>query len=158
MPEAQARPGFRPGKAGSIEAKKREEMGLVERAKRRAAAGTLALTTDAAAGLQTARHLRRGEFGEAKNTYKGHVKSAGQGGQLVDVMLVIVITAVIGFVGLAVVQTTDDSQEFTGEYDNSSDSLSGGVTDAFDLVSVVYIVLMLVVIIGALVGLRGRRQ
>lgn len=85
---------------------------------------------------------------------------AGQlGDNLVNVMLVIVIAGVIGYVGIKVTSETEDSIEVGDNtaFDNASSSLTGGLETSFGLVEVVFIVLMLAIIVGALVVLRGRR-
>lgn len=85
---------------------------------------------------------------------------AGQlGDNLVNVMLVIVIAGVIGYVGIKVTSETEDSIDVTANsaFDNASNSLTQGLETSFGLVEVVFIVLMLAIIVGALVVLRGRR-
>lgn len=86
------------------------------------------------------------------------VAAAQMGGDVVNTMLVIVIAAVVGFVGIKATSETDSSIDVASgsEYDNASNSLTEGFTSAMDLTEVVFIVLMLGVIILALVGLRGR--
>jgi len=93
---------------------------------------------------------------------------AGQsGGQLVAVMITIVIAAAIGFVGTSVIATLQgsvterDISEIDPQnrtiYENTSDSIGGGFTDAMALTDVVFLVLMASVVLGALLAFRGAR-
>lgn len=81
------------------------------------------------------------------------------GMDLPSVMIILVIAGVVGFVGLQVMSTVIDT---TGLQDgdplyNASDSLEQSVNDAWGLVGVAFIVVILAVIIVYLYGLRGRR-
>ena len=78
---------------------------------------------------------------------------------LPGVMIVLVIAGVVGFVGLQVMSTVIDTsslQEGDPLY-NSSESLESAVNDAWGLIGVAFIVLILAVIIVYLYGLRGGR-
>jgi hypothetical protein len=78
---------------------------------------------------------------------------------LPSVMIVLVIAGVVGFVGLQVMSTvinTTDLQSGDPLYNASSD-LESSIGDAWSLVGVAFIVVILAVIIVYLYGLRGRR-
>lgn len=84
----------------------------------------------------------------------------GGGGRmdLPSVMIVLVIAAVVGFVGLQVMSTVIDTtglQESDPLY-NASQDLQQAVVDAWGLIAVAFIVVILSVIIFYLYGLRGR--
>jgi len=90
----------------------------------------------------------------------------GRGGMdLPGVMIVLVIAGVVGFVGLQVMSTVIDTTSLsagtnTTEADplyNASQSLQNSVNDAWGLVGVAFIVVILAVIIVYLYGLRGGR-
>jgi hypothetical protein len=81
------------------------------------------------------------------------------GMDLPSVMIVLVIAGVVGFVGLQVMSTvigTTGLQQGDPLY-NSSESLESAVNDAWGLVGVAFIVIILAVIIVYLYGLRGGR-
>lgn len=88
----------------------------------------------------------------------------GQNVDVVGVLLTIVVAAVVGYVGLIVGSETEDATDFDTsqdagnqtEFENASESLTGGIETSFSLVEVVFITLMLALIIGTLVGLRRR--
>jgi len=86
----------------------------------------------------------------------------GGGGGRMDlpgVMIVLVIAGVVGFVGLQVMSTVIDTTQLN-ENDslyNASESLQTSVNDAWGLVGVAFIVVILAVIIVYLYGLRGGR-
>ncbi|PSQ93560.1 MAG: hypothetical protein BRD52_00985 [Bacteroidetes bacterium SW_4_67_19] len=86
----------------------------------------------------------------------GLLVRAGQSVDLVGVMLTITVAAVVGYVGLSVMSTTEDTADFTSgsAFDNASTSLTSGIESAFSLAEVVFIVLLLGVIITILVTLR----
>jgi len=91
------------------------------------------------------------------------------GGQdLPGVMIVLVIAGVIGFVGLNVMSTVIGTTQLSGDNAskpgwqgdplyNASQSLETAVNDAWGLVGVAFIVVILAVIIVYLYGLRGGR-
>lgn len=123
------------------------------------------------AGVQT--HGVRGWFEREKQALRARqarrrretdsrLMRAGQalGDNLVNVVLVIVIASVIGYVGISVMSTTNETVdvEANSAFDNASTSLTTGTETAFSLVEVVYIVLLLGIIVGALVFLRGGRR
>lgn len=76
---------------------------------------------------------------------------------LPGVMIVLVIAAVVGFVGLEVMSTVIDTTALTSgdPLYNASQSLETSVNDAWGLVGVAFIVVILAVIIVYLYGLRG---
>jgi len=81
------------------------------------------------------------------------------GMDLPSVMIVLVIAGVVGFVGLQVMSTvigTTSLQSGDPLY-NASESLETSVNDAWGLVGVAFIVVILAVIIVYLYGLRGGR-
>jgi len=79
------------------------------------------------------------------------------GMDLPSVMIVLVIAGVVGFVGLQVMSTVISTTSISdGEpLSNASDSLVGAVNDAWGLVGVAFIVIILAVIIVYLYGLRS---
>jgi len=95
---------------------------------------------------------------------------AQMGGGRMDlpgVMIVLVIAGVIGFVGLQVMSTVIETTALQGNNSdpnvtndplyNASQSLETSVNDAWGLVGVAFIVVILAVIIVYLYGLRGGR-
>jgi hypothetical protein len=84
--------------------------------------------------------------------------AAGQDRDLVGVMLTVIVAAVIGYAGLVVMSRTENTAEFdsNSEFQNSSNSLSGGIETFFSMVEVVFIAIVLGLIIGALLFLRRR--
>lgn len=88
----------------------------------------------------------------------------GQNVDVVGVILTIIVAAVVGYVGLIVGSDTEDATGFNTSqnaenqtaFENSSESLTGGIETSYSLVEVVFITLMLALIIGTLVGLRRR--
>jgi hypothetical protein len=87
------------------------------------------------------------------------------GNDLIGAMLVIVIAATVGYVGIQVASETQDSAGFDTagtdaanqtQFENASESLTLGLESAFSLAEVVFIVLFLGIIITVLVGLRRR--
>lgn len=76
---------------------------------------------------------------------------------LPGVIIVLVVAGVIGFIGLQVMSTVI-SQTGLGENDslyNASTSLEEAVEDAWGLLGVAFIVIILAVIVVYLYGLRG---
>lgn len=123
---------------------------------------------------QLARVATRGVRGYARRELQERPRSsnpalrAGQTtGDIVSIILVIVVAAVIGYVGVKVGSTTEDSitdtdlantnAENQTQFENSTESVTSGFASSMDLVEVVFIVLMLSAVIAVLVGLRGRR-
>jgi hypothetical protein len=81
---------------------------------------------------------------------------AGQSVDIVGTVLALIVVGVISYVGLMVMSETQSSTELESgsEFNNASGDLTSGVATAFGLMEVVFIVLLLSVIIGVLVGLR----
>jgi hypothetical protein len=79
------------------------------------------------------------------------------GMDLPSVMIVLVIAGVVGFVGLQVMSTVISTTSISDgqPLSNASDSLVGAVNDAWGLVGVAFIVIILAVIIVYLYGLRS---
>jgi ABC-type multidrug transport system permease subunit len=86
-------------------------------------------------------------------------KSAQSRMDLPGVMIVLVIAGVVGFVGLQVMSTVIDTTSLNSgdPLYNSSQSLQSSINDAWGLVGVAFIVVILAVIIVYLYGLRGGR-
>jgi ABC-type multidrug transport system permease subunit len=94
----------------------------------------------------------------------------GRGGMdLPGVMIVLVIAGVVGFIGLEVMSTVIDTTALQGDQNdtkagcqdcdplyNASDNLQTSINDAWGLVGVAFIVVVLAAIIFYLYGLRGR--
>lgn len=81
------------------------------------------------------------------------------GMDLPGAMILLVVAGVIGFVGLQVMSTVIDttSLESADPLYNASEALIGSVNDAWGLVGVAFIVVILAVVIVYLYGLRGGR-
>jgi len=89
------------------------------------------------------------------------VSERGQMGgmDLPGAMILLVVAGVIGFVGLQVMSTVIETASLA-EGDplyNASDALETSVNDAWGLVGVAFIVVILAVVIVYLYGLRGGR-
>jgi len=118
----------------------------------------------AAAGLRTRgpRQQWRREVDRGVRDGDGLMARAGQSADIVGVMITITIAAVIGYIGLQVASTTENSAGFDTSkdpanrtaFENSSQNLTAGLESAFSLAEVVFIVLLLGVIIAVLVTLR----
>ncbi len=84
---------------------------------------------------------------------------------LPGVMIVLVVAGVVGFIGINVMSTVIETTALQGPGDNqtadplynASESLQDSVNDAWGLVGVAFIVVILAVIVVYLYGLRGRR-
>lgn len=78
---------------------------------------------------------------------------------LPGVMIVLVVAGVIGFIGLQVMSTTIDTTALTSgdPLFNASESLEEAVNNAWGLLGVAFIVVILAVIVVYLYGLRGGR-
>jgi len=91
----------------------------------------------------------------AMDTDRGQMR----GMDLPGAMILLVVAGVIGFVGLQVMSTVIDTsslQEGDPLY-NASEALETSVNDAWGLVGVAFIVVILAVVIVYLYGLRGGR-
>lgn len=84
----------------------------------------------------------------------------GGGMDLPSVMIVLVIAAVVGFVGLQVMSTVIETTglQSSDPLYNASEDLQQAVNDAWGLIAVAFIVVILSVIIFYLYGLRGRTR
>lgn len=78
---------------------------------------------------------------------------------LPGVMIVLVVAGVIGFIGIEVMSTVIDTTALqSGDpLYNASQSLQTSVNDAWGLVGVAFIVVILAVIVVYLYGVRGQR-
>ena len=79
-------------------------------------------------------------------------------GDLAGIMIVLIVAGVVGFVGLQVMSTvvsTTNLESGDPLYD-AQQSLQTGFDDAFGLVAVAFLVIVLAVIVVYLYGLRGR--
>jgi hypothetical protein len=88
--------------------------------------------------------------------------TAQMGGGRMDlpgVMIVLVIAGVVGFIGLQVMSTVIDTTalQSSDPLYNASQSLIGSVNDAWGLIGVAFIVVILSVIIVYLYGIRRGR-
>jgi len=86
--------------------------------------------------------------------------TSAQGRQdLPGVMIVLVIAGVIGFVGLQVMSTVIGTTNLVSgdPLYNASENLTDAVNDAWGLIGVAFIVVILAVIVVYLYGLRGGR-
>lgn len=82
-----------------------------------------------------------------------------RGLDLPGAMILLVVAGVIGFVGLQVMSTVIDTTALASgdPLYNASESLITSVNDAWGLVGVAFIVVILAVVIIYLYGLRGGR-
>lgn len=92
-------------------------------------------------------------------TNNNRAQAGGGRMDLPGVMIVLVIAGVVGFVGLQVMSTVIDTTSLqSGDpLYNASESLETSINDAWGLVGVAFIVVILAVIIVYLYGLRGGR-
>jgi len=77
---------------------------------------------------------------------------------LVSVMVTVIIAGVVGYVGIQIMSNTQQSTGL-GENDTfytSSQQLTEGLNSFFSQIGTVFIVVVLVVVIGYLMLLRGR--
>jgi len=78
---------------------------------------------------------------------------------LPGVMIALVVAGVVGFVGLQVMSTVISTTGISNESDpfyDASTALESGFDDAFGLIAVAFLVIVLSVIVVYLYGLRGR--
>lgn len=155
-------PGFRPGMDD-----RPDERGLIQRGKDRvktAALETLIQSQLDATGVKedgmgyvVEEAKREVDYDDELDT-TARSMVAGQDRDLVGVMLTVIVAAVIGYAGLVVMSRTENTAEFdsNSEFQNSSNSLSGGIETFFSMVEVVFIAIVLGLIIGALLFLRRR--
>lgn len=78
---------------------------------------------------------------------------------LMGTVLGIVITAIVGFVGLTAMEETQQATNVTsGQFSEANDALVSSINTAYSLIEVAFIVVILGIVIAALVGLRGQRR
>jgi hypothetical protein len=88
---------------------------------------------------------------------RGRLRLNQMGDGMMGTVLAIVVTAVVGFVGLTAMDVTQNATDVSsGQFSGASDSLVAGVNSAYSLIEVAFIVAILGLVIAALVGLRGR--
>lgn len=77
-----------------------------------------------------------------------------QGRRIVNTLLAIILAATIGYVGLMVLEDTNQSTEPQLEdnstFENASGSVTDGITGSFDLIGVVFLVLLIMVPVAIL--------
>lgn len=83
-------------------------------------------------------------------------ETVGQQVDLVGAMLTVGIAGVVGYVLLFAMESTEGSVDTTGSFGDAADNLTQGITDAFGLAPVVFIIIFLTVAIGYLTLLRRR--
>jgi len=108
---------------------------------------------------------RDGGMRTAGRTHEKYARGQLGGGRLVRVMLVIVIAAAVGYIGVKLNSelqnsingdlTSIDAGNQT-RYENASESIAEGFADAMGLTDIVFIVLMFGVILGVLMVFRAR--
>jgi len=101
--------------------------------------------------LQTLKHYLSDTRGQSSNM------------DLPGVMILLVVAGVVGFIGLEVMSTVIDTTGLEGGENvtndplyNASQSLETAVGDAWGLIGVAFIVVILAVIVVYLYGVRGR--
>lgn len=84
---------------------------------------------------------------------------------LVAVMVTVIIAGVVGYVGIQIMQNTHDTAGLNYDatdkanntgFENASNDLTLGLEDFFGNLGTVFVVIVLVVVIGYLMLLRGR--
>lgn len=80
------------------------------------------------------------------------------GMDLPGVMITLVVAGTVGFIGLEVMSTVIDTTALSSgdPLYNASESLQTSVNDAWSLIGVAFIVVILAVIVVYLYGVRGR--
>jgi len=108
-------------------------------------------------------HLR-GQVDEARAVSRqpsntGRLGRAGQNVDLVGLAIALVVVGVVMYVGLNVMSTTEQSTEVesNSEFANASADLTNGISDAYSLSGILFLVLILTGVVGLLLGLRARR-
>jgi len=97
---------------------------------------------------------------EALVKFASNDRAQGGSMDLPSVMILLVIAGVIGFIGLEVMSTVISTTALTSgdPLYNASEDLQVAVNDAWGLVGVAFIVVLLAAIIYYLYGLRGRTR
>ena len=118
------------------------------------------------------RKPRGSEFLDEQDAYRrrqrrdpGLVARAGQNVDLVGLAIALVVVGVVMYVGLNVMSTTEksaglDTSADPGnrtQFENASADLTGGISDAYSLSGILFLVLILTGVVGLLLGLRARR-
>jgi ammonia channel protein AmtB len=77
---------------------------------------------------------------------------------LVSVMVTVIIAGVVGYVGINIMSNTEDTTNLSSgdPFYNSQTNLTDGLQSFFSQLGTVFVVIVLVVIIGYLMLLRGR--
>jgi len=77
---------------------------------------------------------------------------------LPGVLIALIVAGVVGFVGIQVMSTVVDTTSVSqgDAFYNASQALQTGFDDAFGLIAVAFLVIVLAVIVTYLYGLRGR--
>jgi len=75
---------------------------------------------------------------------------------LMAVMITVISAGVTGYVGLSVMDNTQDSIDVTGTFGASEENLTEGIESFFSNLGTVFTVIILVVILSYLMLLRGR--
>jgi len=112
--------------------------------------------------LEDARELHAARHPEPA---EGLVARAGQNVDLVGLAIALVVVGVVMYVGLNVMSTTEQSAGLDTsadpgnrtQFENASADLTGGISDAYSLSGILFLVLILTGVVGLLLGLRGRR-
>jgi hypothetical protein len=86
------------------------------------------------------------------------LKRAGQGGRVIQVVITLVITAVIAYIGLIILADVEKTGDFAANstFSNSSTALMSGIESVYGLMPVVFIALFVGVIIAALMSVNVR--
>lgn len=77
---------------------------------------------------------------------------------LVAVMITVIIAGVVGYVGINIMQNTSDTTGLASgdEFYDAQTNLTDGLEQFFSNLGTVFVVIVLVVVIGYLMLLRGR--
>jgi len=91
--------------------------------------------------------------------FVGNNRAQRAGMDLPGVMITLVVAGVVGFIGIEVMSTVIDTTALSSgdPLYNASESLQTSVNDAWGLVGVAFIVVILAVIVVYLYGVRGGR-
>jgi len=78
---------------------------------------------------------------------------------LVSVMVTVIIAGVVGYVGINIMSNTQDTTNLSSgdAFYSSQENLTDGLQSFFSQLGTVFVVIVLVVIIGYLMLLRGQR-
>jgi hypothetical protein len=86
------------------------------------------------------------------------LKRAGQGGQVITVVITIVVATVIAYIGLIILSDVEETGDFAANstFANSSNAIMSGVESVYGLVPIVFLALFVSVIIAALMSVQVR--